>query len=276
MAANTKERSAKEIQEKYLDSVIEQLSEDVSHEFEFGDRLLRKIISENREPTFSEMSFFKAKLGWDETIVSKQRRRMSHVMRHLAIVGTKSQRLELEEEQKTATSLVESEVPKLNEQIAKLEKQRSQLEKAAANAERRSLEVAESLEKLRAQELQREDILRDAVARSAHFNKVCGSRLNLLNVEVSHRKMCLNKPEEMETADWVAAIRTLAPECVQRNVSGQFQTWEIIEPAWSERRMTIVDEIALMQAEIETLEAEKQKFEESQRRVSEFYIEENK
>jgi hypothetical protein len=276
MAANTKERSAEEIQEKYLDGLIEQMAEDVGHEFEFGDRLLRKIVSENRQPNFSESTFFKSKLGWDENRVHSQMRRMTNVVRLQAIAGRKADREALESEKETACEIAEKEVPKIDAQIEKLTRQKAQLEKAAANATRRCAEVCEAIEKLRSTELQRQDILENYNARKRHFGAGPQSRINELQIEIQHREVCLNKPKDLELSFWLDSIERLSPDSVGWVGEGSMKQRQLIEANWTSAQLKMLEEIQAMKNELDVLAKEKEEFEKSQKLVVEFYVEENK
>jgi hypothetical protein len=135
----TKEpRSIEEIEANYFAGQVEQLSEDAAHEFEFSDKLLKKIIAENRQPSFTEMQFFKRKFDWSESEVTRQRRRLTNVMRLQAIAGKKKDREALEAELRTSSEILEREGPKLEKEIAKLTRQKEQLERAHASAHSKS------------------------------------------------------------------------------------------------------------------------------------------
>jgi hypothetical protein len=269
------QRTLEEIEENYLNSEVECLSEDTAREFAFADRMLRKIIAENRSPNFTEKTFFRSKFGWDEFQVNRERRRMHDVMRLQAIAGRKADREDLEKEKETAVAIAEKEVPRLDAEIAKLTAKKTQLEKAASNATRRSNEVQDALQQLRSPQIQRGDILEKYNARVKHFGASVLLRINELRIELQHRQICLNKPEDMSFEHWIQAIQRLDYACVRRNVTGQYASYELVEPAWGLKKLELMDEVEAMQNEIEALEKEKREFDESQRLVAEFYILEN-
>jgi hypothetical protein len=268
----TKEpRSIEEIEANYFAGQVEQLSEDAAHEFEFSDKLLKKIISEDRQPSFSEMQFFKRKFDWSESEVTRQRRRLTNVMRLQAIAGKKKDREALEQERQTSSEILEREGPKLEKEIAKLTRQKEQLEKAVSNAMRRSGEVAEALEKLRSPELLRTDVLENYNARKRHFGAGPQSRMNALAIEIRHRQICLNRPDDMTEQVWLDSIRMLAPKAVARNTESTFARYELTEH-WSDAQATMREEIQSMKAEVATLESQRASFDEEQKRVAELYI----
>jgi hypothetical protein len=268
----TKEpRSIEEIEANYFAGQVEQLSEDAAHEFEFADKLLKKIIAEDRTPSFTEMQFFKRKFDWSESEVTRQRRRMSNVLRLQSIAGKKADREALEQECQTANEIAEKEVPRLNEQIAKLERQRNQLEKSASNATRRCAEVAEALSRLRSPELLRADVLESFNERKRHFGAGPQTRMNALAIEIRHRQICLNRPDDMTEQVWLDSIRMLAPKAVARNTESTFARYELTEH-WSDAQATMREEIQSMKAEVATLESQRASFDEEQKRVAELYI----
>jgi hypothetical protein len=271
----TKEpRSIEEIEANYFAGQVEQLSEDAAHEFEFADKLLKKIISEDRQPSFSEMQFFKRKFDWSESEVTRQRRRLTNVMRLQAIAGKKKDREALEQERQTSSEILEREGPKLEKEIAKLTRQKEQLEKAVSNAMRRSGEVAEALEKLRSPELLRTDVLENYNARKRHFGAGPQSRMNALAIEIRHRQICLNRPDDMTEQVWLDSIRMLAPKAVARNTESTFARYELTEH-WPAAQATMMEEIETMQAEVDALELQRAAFDEEQKMVAELYIVEN-
>ncbi len=271
----TKEpRSVEEIEANYFAGQVEQLSEDASHEFEFADKLLKKIITEDRQPSFAETQFLKSKFGWGESEVVRQRRRMANVLRLKAIAGKKKDREELEAELRTSQEILESQGPKLAKEIEKLTRQKEQLERAVSNAMRRNSEVAEALSQLRKPELQRQDILENFNARKRHFGAGPQTRMNALAIEIRHRQICLNRPDDMTEQVWLDSIRMLAPKAVARNTESTFARWELTEH-WPSVEADMREEIENMQNEVATLELEKAAFDESQRMVAEFYVQEN-
>jgi septal ring factor EnvC (AmiA/AmiB activator) len=272
----TKEpRSIEEIEANYFAGQVEQLSEDAAHEFEFADKLLKKIISEDRQPSFSEMQFFKRKFDWSESEVTRQRRRLTNVMRLQAIAGKKKDREALEQERQTSSEILEREGPKLEKEIAKLTRQKEQLEKAVSNAMRRSGEVQEALEQLRKPELQRQDVFEVFNARKRHFGAGPQSRMNALAIEIRHRQICLNRPDDMDEQTWLDSIRMLAPKAVSRNTESTFARWELTEH-WPAVEADMREEIESMKAEIATLESQRVAFDEEQKSVTDFYVEESK
>jgi hypothetical protein len=268
-------RTIEEIQENYLNGLVEQLSEDTSHEFAFGDRLLRKIVAEDRQPSFTESAYFQSKLGWDVPRINREIRRMTNVIRLQMVIGTASQRAELAKEKETATEIAEKEIGKLEQQIEKLSRQKNQLEKAASNATRRCAEVAEAMEKLRSPELLRADVFEAFNARKRHFGAGPLSRMNALSIEIRHRQICLNRPDDMTEQVWLDSIRMLAPKAVARNTESTFARYELTEH-WPAAEADLLEEIEDMQNEVAVLELEKVAFDESQRLVADFYVEESK
>jgi radical SAM superfamily enzyme len=76
----------------------------------------------------------------------------------------------------------------------------------------------------------------------------------------------------MSFEHWIQAIQRLDYACVRRNVTGQYASYELVEPAWGLKKLELMDEVEAMQNEVAVLEKEKAAFEESQRKFSEFYI----
>jgi hypothetical protein len=265
------QRSIAEIEENYLNSEVECLSEDTAREFSFADRMLRKIVTENRQPNFTESQYFKGKLGWDQAKINREIRRIEAVARLQMVIGSKSQREELQKEKETANEIAEKEVPKLDAQIEKLVRQRNQIEKAASNATRRCDEVQEAMEKLRSRELLRHDVLETFNERLQHFGQTVQSKINALLIEIRHREACLSRPDSMDEQVWMQSIRMLAPKAVSRNTESTFAKYELTED-WSDAQATMREEIQSMRNEIDTLESQRAAFDEEQKMVAELYI----
>jgi hypothetical protein len=268
------QRTQAELDSKRLSEEVQMLGEDQSSDFAFADRMLRKIVHENRQANFTESTYFKGKLNWDQAKINREIRRIGNVARLQAIIGTASQREELESERQTASEILESEGPKLEQQIEKLTRQKAQLEKAASNATRRSSEVAEAMGKLRSPELLRTDVLESFNERVRHFGVAVQSKINALQIEIRHRQICLDKPEDMPEGHWLDAIQRLAPECVETVVSG-YRNKKLTDAAWNRKKSQVRAELESMRFEVAALELEKATFEESQRKFSGLYIEEN-
>ena len=268
------QRTQTEIDSKRLSEEVQMLGEDQSSDFAFADRMLRKIVHENRQANFTESTYFKGKLNWDQAKINREIRRIGNVARLQAIIGTASQREELESERQTANEIAEKEVPKLEQQIEKLTRQKNQLEKAASNATRRCAEVAEAIEKLRSPELLRTDVLETFNERLQHFGETVQSKINALRIEISHRQNCLNRPDGMDEQIWLSSIRILAPQAVARKTESAFARWELT-PYWADAQTTMLLEIESMKSEVATLELQRAAFDEEQKSVAELYILEN-
>jgi chromosome segregation ATPase len=268
------QRSIAEIEANYLANEVECLSEDTAREFSFADRVLRKILTENRQPNFTESTYFKSKLGWDQAKVNRERRRIETVARLQMVIGSAQQREELAKEKETATEIAEKEIGKLEQQIEKLSRQRNQLERAASSATRRCAEVEEALQRLRSPELLRTDVLENYNERLQHFGQTVQSRINALAIEIRHREACLSRPDSMDEQVWIRSIKSLAPQAVTRNTESTFAKYEL-NTNWADAQATMIEEIVAMKAEVDALESQRASFDEEQKRVAELYIEEN-
>ncbi len=267
----TEQRTQAEIDSKRLSEEVQMLGEDQSSDFAFADRMLRKIVAENRQPNFTENTYFKAKLNWAGPRVNREIRRIGTVSRLQAIIGTGSQREELAKEKETACEIFEREDPRLEKEIAKLSKQKEQLQRAASNATRRCSEVAEALARLRSPELLRADVLEKYNERLQHFGETVQSKINALRIEISHRENCLNRPDGMDQQIWLSSIRKLAPQAVARKTESAFARWELT-PYWADAQTTMLMEIESMKAEVASLESQRAAFDEEQKSVAELYI----
>ncbi len=268
------QRTQAELDAMHLADEVTCLAEDQAFDYKFADRMLRTIVRENRQPSFTENTYFRGKLNWDQAKINREIRRIENVARLQAIIGTASQREELESERQTANEIAEKEVPKLEQQIEKLTRQKNQLEKAASNATRRCAEVAEAIEKLRSPELLRTDVLETFNERLQHFGQTVQSKINALLIEIRHREACLSRPDSMDEQVWMQSIRMLAPKAVSRNTESTFAKYELTED-WSDAQATMREEIQSMKAEVATFESQRAAFDEEQKMVAELYVEEN-
>ncbi len=269
------QRTQTELDSKRLSEEVQMLGEDQSSDFAFADRMLRLIVAENRQPNFTESTYFRGKLNWDPPKVNHELRRMANVMRLQAIAGKKADRAALEAELQTSSEILEREGPRLEKEIAKLTRQKEQLERAASNAQRRNGEVQDALDKLRKPELLRSDVLETFNERLQLFGRDVGSKINSLRIEISHRELCLNRPDDLSEQQWLDSIRALDADCVRRDESSGVIRWQLNVETWAVAQSRIQSEIESMRNEIAALESQQAKFDEEQRMVSELYIQEN-
>ena len=130
-------------------SLCRELAENHSGYLQEGDELLREIVSDNRKPNYAESTFFSRELGWGDSAISTQMRRMASVLRFRAIAGTSADRDAAAAEATTSAKLAEAELPKLDEKIAKLQAQRDALRRDAELSKKRAEQQNDAVSKLR-------------------------------------------------------------------------------------------------------------------------------
>ena len=217
--------------------------EDITQLMRESDDLLRKLIAEDRAPTFEQMLWFQTKLGWDDKQYRKERRRMVSVIRWEQIAGTIADREALEREAHAAETEFKEKGAELEQQIQALTKERNALQRKANQLLKRSDEATDGADRLREPTML-------PVAIGAAFN----SRRSLINNSL--RRALLDVEGEIHHArvqigidttsrEGIELVRLNRSDCVVEQ-NGRQQ----VTPEWA-------DHVAALKSKLPELEAQR-------------------
>ncbi|MCU0710433.1 MAG: hypothetical protein MUC43_00130 [Pirellula sp.] len=131
------------------DSFVADVASDFAEESIVADGLLSEIVEQGRAPTYAEKVYFAKHLRWDEREVGRQLTRMAAVIRDLRIAGSKADRDAATKEAQASAKILDTQGPKIAEQIEKLQAQLRSLERDAQLSTKRVEEQAEAVVRLR-------------------------------------------------------------------------------------------------------------------------------
>tara|TARA_R110002072_G_scaffold12630_2_gene54144 strand:+ start:12121 stop:12930 length:810 start_codon:yes stop_codon:yes gene_type:complete len=127
---------------------VDAVAEEHRYALESADRLLREIKLAGRRPTYAEMVSLTRETGWSQKDVGTELRRMNTAIQNEEIAGTPKDREAAKKQAAKAAEVLESEGPKLRDQIEKLETQLRQIENDAKTTKQRVEDQADAVEKL--------------------------------------------------------------------------------------------------------------------------------
>ena len=241
-----------------LDQDVTELDLEHEYNFKLADNMLRKIVTENRKPSFAETTFFKGRCGWSDIEINYQFRRINETLRHQSVIGTASQREAALNEKNKSAEILATEGPKLDEKISKLTDQRTALERAASQSEKRCEQVDAAMAELAKPELLRADLLAKYNGLVQHFGDTTGQERGALGVEIRHFEILLDRPENCSVQNWLESVQRFDPSCCNRTEDNR-RVLQIIEPNWTLRKESLVDELETMRrtfSQFETIKAE--------------------
>jgi len=235
--------------------MIESMTADVAFEFsediQTADELLREIVNAGRKPNVAEMTYFRRRLNWDERTINEQYRRMASVVRLQAIAGSPQDREAASAEATRAAEVLESESPKIAEQIAKLQAKLGTLERDARLSAKRCEEQAKAVEQLRSHVP--DHIRQEADALAASIYQSLGRPLAALKSrqETITKVLAGDYSDKRSHMNWAAK---LDPAAVVRREDGRYivDDWS---PSWAAIKQELATELEELPAKIEAAQA---------------------
>lgn len=249
---------------------VSELELEYMHYHEMADEMLKSIVTENRKPTYSEMTFFKGRLGWDQIAVNFQLRRTSNRLRLQSIIGTVSQRNAAKDEKTKSAEILAAEGPKLDSQIAKLMEQKAALERAASQSEKRCEQIQVACDELQKLELLRADLAATYNGRKQEFAQSVWSEMNAVGVEIQFREMLLSSEVNYRLIDH---IRSNFRDCIE--TCEHTRQPKLIGSAWEARKRVIQQELDEMRPKFEALRVIREEQEAQLDELKTFYIKAN-
>ena len=257
-----------------IESDVSELELETEYYCKLADEMLRKIVAENRKPSFAEQNFFKGRCGWSDIEINYQMRRMRESLRHQSVIGTASQREAIDDENKKAREVLESEKPKLLKKLAAIQEQINDLDRAATSAERRVEQVENALSELAKPELLRADLLAKYNGLVQHFGDTTGQEMGELGVEIQHFEILLERPENCSVQHWLESVQRFDPSCCNRTEDNR-RVLHIIEPNWTLRKESMISELEAMRRTFKQLQTAKAEHVAKLAEIATHYIREN-
>ena len=241
---------------------VESLAADVASEHDDklrdADQLLREIKLADRPPNYQELVFFRQQVGWNETQVKEQLRRMHSVLRFEAIAGTPENREAAKVEAAKAKEVYDKEVPKVQAQLEKLEAKLRQLETDKRVSSTRIEQQTEAVEKLR--ELAPEHIAAEVNQRRGLIKSTLGRELLDKKSRAIEIESCLDPSKHANPKMHIEAVRRSCREAVAEIVRGRDEGYQSLSYAFSDKwpsiRAAMENELAELQPQIDELQTQ--------------------
>lgn len=253
-----------------IEADVSQVGLEHEYNFALNDAMLRKIVAENRKPTFSELTFFKSKCGFDQMAVNTQIRRMSSVMRLQSVVGSTAQREAALNERNKSAEILSTEGAKLDDKIAKLTEQKAALERAASQAEKRFEQIQIACDELQKLELLRSDLQATYTGLKQQFGGSTWSEMNALGVEIQFRELLVSSEINVQKLEH---IRSNFRHCIE--ICQYTRKPKLIGFAWEAQKEVLRQELEEMRPKFEALRAIREEQEAQLDELKTHYIKEN-
>ena len=219
-----------------------------------GASILAAAYAEDRELTFDEVMFFQREWLLSEYETERLLRRYHTVRSHQQIAGTADDREALAKAATDAAQRVETEGPKIREQIETLQRKLNSLEREASSASRRVDESQTAVKQLRSLCPTPVQRLRDSRMRNL---QPLMREIQSLRVDADELRVLLsldtNDPKALETLH----THQISRDCVRRSVDQHRRIgYALIPDVYQKWREDSLAELAEMTPEIARLEAE--------------------
>ncbi len=199
-------------------SFVKDIAADHAEAIADADSLLVEIAEENRRPALAELVYFDRHLGWDETKVRQEVRRMASVLRLRSIAGTVADREAASAEATTASEVLAKEGAKVAEQIAKLEAKLGGLERDARLSAKRVEEQVVAVQQLRSLTPQNiRDVVRDRISQIEHS---LGVEISNAEIRANEIKVCLSEDKFPNPQSYFETLQSSFPAAIAETVNG--------------------------------------------------------
>lgn len=236
-----------------VDSLVNDIALDYAEKIIDADELLREISTANRPATYEEFVYFQRELGWSETTVREQLRRMVNVMRFQSIAGTTADRKAAATEAATASSVLEKEGPKISDQIAKLQAKLSSMERDERLASKRVDEQGLAIEQLR--KLAPVHIDDKFNSQKRLLKNTIRQQISDAEIRINELECCLNPSRYPRESDYLDALQRSFRDAVEVRASNGMGR-KSHSSKWPSIRVELERELAELHAKMGPLQAQ--------------------
>jgi len=229
-----------------------------------AEELLREAVTEDREFELEERQWFWQSLRWDDKELSRQKARITRVMREQAIAGTSDDRAALAAEAEESKRVLRDHGQQLDEEIKAKQAALRLLQDSAAQAAKRLEQAQEACQRLT--QMVPPPIADDINMVKKHSARSYKQRLSYLETEISYRhQMMAGCPADPQQADhWFNSLKQVHPELVRGRVTGDGQrghgyelnpsVWEQVKQQWQAEVAEWEPEVAELRESVEGAE----------------------
>jgi hypothetical protein len=223
-----------------------------------ADELLTEILEEGRQrAALSETIWFKANVGWSESEIADQLRRMASVLRLKSIAGSAEDRTATAQEAEAAAKALDSEGVKIGDAIAKLQAKLGGLERDKRLSQKRSEEQREAVWQL--MRLCPAHIAAAVREKVGILDATIGQAIANGEIRQNELQCCLDPSRFQSQRDpqrkYLEGLRRSFPAAVMAGESGGFMRYSL-SPEWPTIRSRIENELSALAAKLETLRTE--------------------